>query len=129
MTEERALPDYDDPQLARAVERLTQAEIDALPFGAIKLNSDGLVVYYSDAERRLSGSGNHQRVGLHFFDQIAPCMDNEHYRGRIREAAARGTLNLEFSHIGDFADRERELTVRAQSAFDGGSWIFMRREV
>ena len=39
-----------------------------------------------------------------------------------------GTLDLEFSHIGDFEDRERELTVRVQSAFDGGYWVFMRRD-
>jgi hypothetical protein len=55
-------------------------------------------------------------------------MDNDHYRGRIAQAMARGTLDLEFTHIGDFEDRERELTVRVQSASDGGYWVFMRRD-
>lgn len=55
-------------------------------------------------------------------------MDNDHYRGRIDGALARGTLDLELSHIGDFEDRERELTMRIQSAEDGGYWIYMRRE-
>jgi len=35
---------------------------------------------------------------------------------------------LEFSHVGDFEDRDRELTVRIQSASTGGYWIFMRRD-
>jgi photoactive yellow protein len=124
---EIVLPDFDEPTLARAAEQLSEAQIDALPFGAIRLNADGTVEYYSNAERRLSGSGDRQRLGLHFFDQIAPCMDNDQYRGRVQKAIASGTLDLEFSHIGDFGDRDRELTVRIQSSSTGGYWIFMHR--
>jgi photoactive yellow protein len=127
-TTSSGLPDYDVPDLAKAIERLTEAQIDALPYGAIRLDRDGVVQYYSNAERQLSGSGSRQRPGLHFFNEIAPCMGNDHYLGRINQALSRGTLDLEFTHIGDFEDRERELTVRVQSASDGGYWIFMRRE-
>jgi photoactive yellow protein len=127
MTLANHLPRYDDPALATKVEKLSADEVNALPFGAIRVNAIGAVTYYSDAERRLSGSGDHPRIGLNFFHDIAPCMDNAHYRGRIEQAIARGTLDLEFTHIGDFEDRERELTVRIQSATDGGYWIFMLR--
>ena len=75
----------------------------------------------------MSGSGDRLRLGLDFFRDIAPCMDNDRYRGRIDQAVARGTLDLAFTHIGDFEDRERELTVRVQSAANGGYWVFMRR--
>jgi hypothetical protein len=37
-------------------------------------------------------------------------------------------VELEFHHVGDFEDRDRELTVRIQSARTGGYWIFLRRE-
>ncbi len=121
--------DYEDPQLARKVEHLDTADIDALPFGAIRISyPDETVTHYSEAERRLSGSGDRPRLRLNFFRDIAPCMDNDHYRGRIAQAMARGTLDLEFTHIGDFEDRNRELTVRVQSASDGGYWVFMRRD-
>jgi photoactive yellow protein len=123
-----ALPDFDEPQLAQAVERLTEEQIDRLPFGAIRLDADGAVAFYSAAERRLSGFGDRPRLGLNFFAEIAPCMDTPAYRGRIERALGAGKLDLEFTHIGDFSDRERELTVRVQSAPAGGYWIFMRRD-
>lgn len=120
--------DFAMPELARAVERVPMDEVDRLPFGAIRIDQDGVVVAYSKAERGLSGSGDLERLGRSFFAEIAPCMNNGDYRGRIEAAMARGTLDLEFTHIGDFADREREITVRVQSASAGGYWIFMRRE-
>jgi hypothetical protein len=43
-------------------------------------------------------------------------------------AIAAGSLNVEFTHVGDFNDRDRELTVKIQSATGGGMWIFLRRE-
>lgn len=122
------LPAYDDPQLASKIEALPSELVDTLPFGAILLDADGVVRYYSQAERRLSGSGDLARLGIDFFRQIAPCMDNDNFRGRIEAGRKAGRLNLEFTHIGDFEDRDRELTVRVQSARDGGIWIFMRRE-
>ncbi|WP_277968798.1 hypothetical protein [Sphingomonas echinoides] len=125
---EPALPDFDTPALARAIEALPPSVVDDLPFGAIRLGVDGTVAYYSAAERRLSGSGLHDRIGLDFFGRVAPCMDNPDFRGRVERASAAGTLDLEFTHIGDFEDRHRELTVRIQPASAGGYWIFLRRE-
>lgn len=121
-------PDYDDPGLAMRVEALDADQIDALPFGAIRLDAARRVTFYSQAERRLSGSRDAPRMHLDFFHDISPCMNNDHYRGRIDQAMAPGTLDLEFTYIGDFEDRDRELTVRVQSAYDGGVLIFMRRD-
>ncbi|MGY2048486.1 PAS domain-containing protein [Methylobacterium sp. JK268] len=120
--------DFDRPDLARAVEGLGPDGIDALPFGVIRLDRQGIVCLYNATERAQSGSGAHPRLGRHFFSEVAPCMDDDRFRGRIERARAAGTLDLEFTHVGDFSDRERELTVRIQSSHDGGVWIFLRRE-
>jgi photoactive yellow protein len=122
------LPDFDEPRLAEAVERLPPEAIDRLPFGAIRLDASGVVRFYSKAEARLSGYGARKALGLHFFTQMAPCMDNPQFRGRIERALAAGTLDIEFNWYGDFSDPDRELRVRIQSATDGGAWIFMQRE-
>jgi len=92
------------------------------------LNAKGETEVFSASERRLSGFGDRPALGHNFFTQIAPCMSKPSYRGRIERALGAGALDLEFTHVGDFADSERELTVRVQSASGGGYWIFMRRE-
>lgn len=122
------LPAFEHPKLALAIEALPGEAVDALPFGAIRLDEDGRVTFHSKAERRLSGFKDRASIGTDFFAGIAPCMDNPQFRGRIEAARQSGTLDLEFTHIGDFEDRNRELMVRIQSASDGGYWIFMRRE-
>lgn len=128
MTVNHPVPAFDHPQLARAIEALPDEVVDTLPFGAIRLDEEGRVLFYSEAERRLSGYGARPVANHNFFAGIAPCMDNPRFRGRIEAARQSGKLDLEFTHIGDFEDRDRELTVRIQSASDGGYWIFMRRE-
>ena len=107
-------PSFDTPKLAQAVEQLAPDAIDRLPFGAIKLDRSGAVMLISQRERELSGRGDRPSLGLDFFTDIAPCMDNPHFKGRIDAALAAGLLDAEFSHVGDFADRDRELSVRAE---------------
>lgn len=123
------LPDFDAPKLAEAVERLPPDRVDALPFGAIRLGDDGAVTLYNATERQLSGL-RREALGRHFFTEIAPCMDNPDFRGRIERAMAAGTLDIAFGYVSDLPSGARDvaLDVRVQSASGGGCWIFLRRE-
>ena len=114
--------------LAEVVERLPKEAIDALPFGAIRLDESGQVTFYSAAEAKLSGYGSRPALGKAFFVEMAPCMDTPAFRGRIERAKAVGKYDLEFGWVGDFSDRSRELRVRIRPASDGGCWIFIQRE-
>jgi photoactive yellow protein len=118
--------EFHDRDLAAIVETLPAASVHALPFGAIRLDREGRVTFYSESERLLSGYAQ-KALSRPFFTEIAPCMNNEKFRGRIGRALAAGTLDITFSFTGDFNDPDRELDVRVQSAIDGGCWIFIRR--
>ena len=121
------LPNFSTPKLAEAVQGLSTEDIDRLPFGVIGLDSSGVVRVFNKTEARLSGRGDRLVHGLLFFVDIAPCMDNGYFKGRIDRARAAGTLDIAFNFIGDFEDRAREISVRAQSSSDGGIWIFHHR--
>jgi photoactive yellow protein len=76
MTEQiNAVPDFEEPHLAAAVEKLSPDQVHALPYGAIQLDSSGQAIFYSDAERRQSGYRK-TVLGRDFFFEIAPCMNN-----------------------------------------------------
>lgn len=120
------LPRFDADDLATALERLPEMRIDSLAFGVIRLDAKGDVALYSAAERRLSGYRK-ETVGREFFAEIAPCMNDEMFRGRIDKARAAGRLDVRFSFVGDFSDRARRLDVRVVAARDGGMWICMKR--
>ena len=49
--------DFNAPDLAARAEEATQFDLDHLPFGAILLDRAGTVLFYSEAEARLSGYG------------------------------------------------------------------------
>jgi photoactive yellow protein len=79
MTESiNAVPDFEEPHLAAAVEKLSPDQVHALPFGAIRLDASGQAIFYSDAERRLSGYRK-PVLGRDFFVEIAPCMNNPNF--------------------------------------------------
>ncbi len=118
---------FDTPALAEAVEAMTAADIDRLPFGVIGLDRDGWVRVYNETEARLSGRKARPTKGKPFFTEVAPCMNNGYFKGRIDQALSAGTLDIEFTFVGDFNDPGRELHVRIQSANDGGIWIFHQR--
>lgn len=123
-----SLPPMDASDIARRLEALSYDIIDTLPYGVIRLDASGRVVYFSKTEERHSGYQGPTAVGLHLFTELAPCMNTPHFRGRVEESAARGTLDVELGHTGDFADRSRFFRVRVVSASDGGTWQLHERE-
>ncbi len=118
--------DYEAPDLAARIERLTPAERDALPFGVVQLDGEGVVTFYSATEARLSGYGS-QPVGLNFFE-ISRCAGKNDFRAQIMRAQEEGPVDFEFALAGDFGDPKREVRVRVQSAKGGGVWMFMQRD-
>jgi photoactive yellow protein len=118
--------DYDAPDLAARIEQLSQDQIDHLPFGAVLLNAEGVVTFYSATEKRLSGFEG-MPLGMKFFD-IAPCVSKGDMRQRIAAAQEQGMVDLEFALAGDHVDRTRGVRVRVQSARQGGVWLFLQRD-
>lgn len=87
---------------AAQVTTLSDAELDALPFGVICLDREGRVLRYNLAEARMARLDRAQVVGKHFFRRIAPCTATPEFEGRVQAFFA-GSQPLErFSYLFDF---------------------------
>lgn len=51
-------------------------EVDALPFGVIGFTLDGTVTAYNATESTNAGLSPKRVLGKHFFEEVAPCMNN-----------------------------------------------------
>lgn len=118
--------DFDAPDIATRVERLSHDAIDKLPFGVILLDRDGTVLFYSATEARESGFGS-SPMGQNFF-MLSRCAGSDDFRGRLIRAHEAGRVDLEFGWPGDYGDAKRELRIRVQSSRPGGFWLFIERD-
>jgi photoactive yellow protein len=121
--------DIDTPDLARRLSAMTPEAIDALAFGAIRLDAGGTVTLYSARERANSGL-RREVVGRNFFADIAPCMQRPEVSGRIERARASGRLDVVFDFVSDLPSGERDVALRARllATGDGGTWLLLQRE-
>jgi photoactive yellow protein len=118
--------DFDAPDLAAQIERLTDGERDTLPFGVILLDREGVVRFYSATEKRAANYPG-EVVGRNFFD-VAPRSTKDELGALIMRAMEEGPVNLEFGWAGDHADPKRQFRLRVQSAKTGGVWLCFERD-
>jgi photoactive yellow protein len=90
------------PVEAVKVPVLSDAELDALPFGVICLDPQGKVLRYNLAEARLARLDRAQVVGKNFFRRIAPCTATPEFEGRVRAFFSGTQLVERFGYLFDF---------------------------
>jgi photoactive yellow protein len=72
------------------VSALSDAEADQLPFGFIRLDSEGRVIAYNTQESALSGLPREGVLGKNFFRTIAPCTCVDEFEGTLQTMMASG---------------------------------------
>jgi photoactive yellow protein len=91
------------------VGRVSPDEFDRLPYGAIKLNEDGIIVRINRAEEALSGLKGKGFIGKDWFD-IAPCTNVRAFKGRYTSFLRSGRRSHEFNFI--YKIKGRNIMVR-----------------
>ncbi len=108
----------------------TPAELDALPYGIIVVDSNGIVLEYNATEARATGFKRERVVGRNFFTDVAPCTQVHAFHGRFQEFVSRNDVTIEpFEFIFPFAkgpDRVSILFYREPVADAKISIIVMR---
>ncbi|MGH9510580.1 MAG: PAS domain-containing protein [Terriglobales bacterium] len=80
------------------VDELREDEFNSLPFGAIQLDTDGMVLKYNGYESRLAGVKKENAVGKNFFTEVAPCTNVKEFYGRFRAGVERKSLHEKFRY-------------------------------
>jgi photoactive yellow protein len=115
---DRTLPDLD---------RMSEGELDALPYGVIRLDRDGIVRFFNRAESRESGHPPRAVLGKHFFDAVAPCANLPAYRDRVEDVMRRAGRVDTFQYIYRLPGMDpRRVTVTTFASAGGGAWIVAR---
>ena len=118
--------DFDAPDLAARIARLSPSELQNLPFGVMRMKRDGTLVLYNETEARLSGY-NVSAQGQNLYT-ICARFNGDEFRGRIERGLDEGHVDFELGWRGDFGDPSRELRIRVQLSDRTSVWIFIERD-
>ena len=76
---------FDEGDVYTKLCRLDSDALDALDFGIIKMDLEGVVTGYNTAEADLAGLRPDQVLDRHFFTEVAPCTNNFMVSGRFED--------------------------------------------
>ncbi len=106
---------------------LSEADLNALPFGVIKLTAIGDVLFYSDGESKISGRRSDRCVGRNFFEDLAPCSNAPGFFGRLANLARAGCGRDSFEFFFTFYfPRLRAQIELSVSSTPGEYWMAVR---
>ena len=81
---------FDDERLLNTLVQTTDIELDALEFGVIGFDAEGVVRTYNTCESKSAGLSVDRIKGQSMFTVVAPCMNNYLVSQRFDDAATSG---------------------------------------
>mgnify|MGYP006144729617 CR=1 FL=1 len=105
---------------------LSDDELDALPYGAIGIDDDGVVTRYNQTEANFSNQSADQVIGQNFFTKIAPCTNNRLVFGAFREGIASGKLDVKIPYTFTYVMRPVNILMHIVRCEDSRTnWVLV----
>lgn len=129
MTRTHIAVSFDQPDVGRTLEMLDDDELDALGFGVIGFDRDGVVRRYNRHESDAAGLSPSRVLGRPLFTEVAPCMNNFLVAERFEDAAIRGTaLDATIDYVLTLRMRPTRVALRLVRTLDGeAAYVLVRR--
>lgn len=111
------------------LDQLTPEQIDKLPFGTIKLSSEGVILQYNFTEARAAGYDPKEVIGKNFFTEVAPCTRVADFYGRFQEGVNKKDLFVTFPYRFVFSStRSTDVSVTLfYSKTNDSVWVMIQR--
>ena len=107
---------------------MSRAELDALDFGAVKVDDEGVIEIYNRYESELASVSVADAEGKSFFTQVAPCTNNNLFFGSFKKGVQEGELNALFPYT--FTYRMRPTNVKVHIYRDAATrtnWVLVKK--
>lgn len=91
--------DFSSKDLLASLESQSNAFYDELPFGVVKMDANGTVVYYNKQESVIAGVDPSIAKGKNFFVQVAPCTNNFMVAEKYKLAELDEELDYMFTYV------------------------------
>ncbi len=119
---------FEADDLANAISKMSDKDIDNLAFGAIKLDATGKILSYNKTEGDITGRKPEDVIGKNFFTEVAPCTNQPEFYGKFKEGVTKGNLNALFEYTFDYKMKPTKVKVHMMKALVGeGYFIFVKR--
>jgi photoactive yellow protein len=113
----------------RELKDFPAAQLDALPFGVIKVDKTGKILIYNAAEAELAGRQPASVVGKNFFTDVAPCTNVEAFAAKFHKGIEAGGVNVVFPFVFTFPKGPMNVWVTLYyENGDSAAWIFVERK-
>jgi photoactive yellow protein len=116
---------------AQYVDRVSDEELDELPYGAILLSHEARIMRYNKAEAEMTGRDQYGVKGRNFFIELAVCGLGPHFQGRYKQALLSAQYDEVFPYVFHYQMPETVMLVRITSGpvIQGYRtvWVFVRR--
>ena len=115
---------------ASSLDRMSEAEIDALPFGVIALDDEGTILRFNLYESLLARLDRNQVLGRSFFNEIARCTRGPAFEGRFQAFVAEPSRRSaeRFPFVFDFAFGAQDVVVEiTRGSVDDRFYLLVNR--
>jgi len=119
---------FGQDDIENVMSKMGSAEIDGLAFGAIRLDSNGVIEAYNVAEGAITGRDPKSVIGKNFFTDVAPCTNTPEFQGKFAAGVASGNLNVLLEYLFDYEMTPTKVRVHMKKAAAGDNyWVFVKR--
>ncbi len=107
---------------------MTREQLDALPYGAIKLDREGRVLSYNASEARLTGREPAEVAGRDFFTEVAPCTRVREFHGQFRDLVEHRAINRGFDFVFALSPPVEVRVTLLYEQREGAVWVLVDRK-
>ncbi len=114
----------------QVLDMLSDAQLDQVPFGAIKLDRDAKILRYNRIEGEITGRDPSAVIGRNFFLDLAACGVGPHFWGRFKQGIMKPTYDEIFPYVFYHEMPETAMLVRmtlSRVVGERSMWIMVRR--